>query len=260
MKNILWKHLGFEVEITGDGSPSLRLLKSQDSTPETHDEKPGESMHHSGGAASETELIYGKVIDEILVKINDPHFAVVGLGLGYIEICIARAALRDPTQTVSIQSFESVEDLRNLFLHYISGSEELHSSIKNTYDLMMSFLSSSLEEHEAIRNYLWKSYQDGRWVLSGALNSAEDLKGKNHGILYDAFSSKTTPHLWEEEFLKSFLEKGADGDCILSTYACRGSLKKALTATDFEVQVREGFMGKRNSTKGLRGLFKIEQN
>lgn len=254
MKNILWKHLGFEVEITGDGSPSLRLLKNENIQ---NDDKPGESMHHSGGAASETELIYGKVIDEVMVKINDPRFLVVGLGLGYIEICIARAALRDPTQVVSIQSFEVVEDLKNLFLHYLSGSEELHPAIKNTYDLMMSFLSSTYEEHQAIRTYLLKSYQEGRWVISGALNAATDVNSKMNGILYDAFSSKTTPHLWDETFLESFLKEAADENCLFSTYACRSSLKKALMATGFEVAVREGFMGKRNSTKGLRGLFKL---
>ena len=80
-----WQDIGFEVEITRDGSPSLHLIATVDPT------KPfGETMHHSGGAITETNLIYGIPIAEIFVKMNSPQFLIVGLGLGYIEMIIAR--------------------------------------------------------------------------------------------------------------------------------------------------------------------------
>ena len=84
----LWRDIGFEIEITGDGSPSLRLLESVDPAKDK-----GESMHHSGGACAETLLIYGQPIALTLQKVEKAHFLIVGLGLGYIELTIAREAL-----------------------------------------------------------------------------------------------------------------------------------------------------------------------
>ncbi|MNL45541.1 bifunctional tRNA (mnm(5)s(2)U34)-methyltransferase/FAD-dependent cmnm(5)s(2)U34 oxidoreductase [compost metagenome] len=91
--------------------------------------------------------------------------------------------------------------------------------------------------------------------IDGALNAGDCFDGDYSGILYDAFSSKTTPHLWEEEFLKSFFQCAA-ADAMVSTYACKATLKRALKDSGFEVIVREGFLGKRNSTLALRGQLR----
>ena len=71
-------------------------------------------------------------------------------------------------------------------------------------------------------------------------------------VLYDAFSSKSTPELWSEDFLSSFLD-GLGEDCVFTTYASTGALKRALKKIDFQIVPRKGFLGRRESTLAVRG-------
>lgn len=249
----IWKDIGFEIEITGDGSPSLRLLESIN--PEKY---RGESMHHSGGAWSETLLIYGNPIKMILEKVQNPRFLVVGLGLGYIEMTIAREALllgMSPEMVSLITSYESVPELREFFFKWLHGEQgDLSKEVWETYESALSYVvrGTNLVKKdilEFLKNH-FKNLGDIRTALSAEVK----LESKYHCILYDAFSSKTSPYLWDEGFLTRFLHEGSAEQSILSTYACRGSLKRALKNEGFEVFVREGFQGKRNSTLGVKNI------
>lgn len=256
----LWADLGFEVEITEDGSPSLRQLTSA-----VDAALKGESMHHSGGAAAETELIYGTPIRACFGPIPAPHFISVGLGLGYIELVIAREGLSrrlvNKSADFTLESWESVAPLREYFLEWLKG-QPLAVEISNVYDRVLSFI---LKEGGAItpqmlKNVLVQKFENGQWKLHGAL--AGELTGeippekKAHGILFDAFSAKTTPELWDEHFLKTYFLQATGADAFISTYASRTSLKTALRDAEFEILIRPGFKGKRNSTLAYKGMLK----
>lgn len=246
-----WSDIGFEIEITGDQSPSLRLLSSVDPTKDR-----GESMHHSGGACAETLLIYGEPIHKVLEKIEKPHFLIVGLGLGYIELVIAREALllgKSSSQVELITSYESVPELREFFFKWLHNQkEELHEEVWNTYESVLQHLTlGTFLKGEELKSFLRDHFKNLS-AIQEALHPDVTLISKYHGILYDAFSSKTSPFLWEEEFLVYLLHEGAANSCLLSTYACKGSLKRALRKEGFEVIIRDGFQGKRNSTLGVR--------
>lgn len=248
-----WQDIGFEIEITGDESPSLRLLSSVDPS-----KYRGESMHHSGGACAETNLIYGEPIRTVLKETQQPRFLVVGLGLGYIELSIAREALLaglKPEAVSLITSYESVPELREFFFLWIHNQGPLHPEVQKTYDDVLRFLLVGTDLTEvAVKNFLaehFKTVSD----LSGALHADISFSSQYECILYDAFSSKTSPFLWEEDFLNRMLAQTAAEKCLFSTYACRGSLKRSLKNLNFDVVVREGFQGKRNSTLGVRGSW-----
>lgn len=249
-----WQDIGFEIEITGDGSPSLRLLASVDPLKDK-----GESMHHSGGACAETNLIYGEPIAEILAKITKAKFLIVGLGLGYIEMVIAREALlakKSPQDIAAITSYESVPELREFFISWLQN-HDLHPEVKSTYDLVLEHVlkNSGISERDA-KAFLLSHFPSVN-AVRGALYPEIPLEDQYHCILYDAFSSKTSPFLWEEEFLNRILKEGSAENSVLATYACKGSLKRALKNQGFEVIVREGFQGKRNSTQGRRQFPKM---
>ncbi|MGZ3775725.1 MAG: MnmC family methyltransferase [Pseudobdellovibrionaceae bacterium] len=245
-----WSEIGFEIEVTDDQSPSLRLLTSIDPTKDR-----GESMHHSGGACTETLLIYGEPISKIQKKVVKPRFLIVGLGLGYIELVIARQALlqgKTATDVGLITSYESVPELKEYFFKWLYNKKnELHEEVWNTYEAVLkSVIAGTHLKKEDLTIFLqahFKSLSD----IQEALHAEVVLPSRYHCILYDAFSSKTSPFLWEEEFLVNLLNHGTARPCVLSTYACKGSLKRALKKQGFEVVVREGFKGKRNSTLGL---------
>lgn len=251
-----WADIGFEIEVTGDGSPSLRLLQSVDVTKDR-----GESMHHSGGACSETLLIYGEPIQRTLKNQSKPHFLIVGLGLGYIEMVIAREALllnKSFEDVGLITSYESVPELREFFIKWLyAQTEALAGEVYRTYDdVLASICKETALDPQAIKSFLRQHFLTES-DIEGALGADVELKSRYHCILYDAFSSKTSPHLWEEDFLNRFLQMGAAESCMLSTYACKGSLKRALKQQGFEVLLREGFQGKRNSTLGFKNLAEV---
>ena len=246
MTDMKWADIGFRVEITGDGSPSLRLLQSLQ---EQYAE--GEAMHHSGGACIETGLIYGTCIREVFAHTVNPDFIVVGLGLGYIEMFIAREALLLGQSVSSILSFESVPELRQYFWSWLYN-QALSPEIEKTYDHVAEcVLTGTAITKIQIKKYL-KPYFKSVNVIQGALEQNQNYVRTYHGILYDAFSSKTTPNLWEEIFLNNFLEKAADVNCSFATYACKGSLKRALKMQGFALNLQEGFKSKRNRTSASR--------
>ncbi|NUN06190.1 MAG: hypothetical protein HUU57_10555 [Bdellovibrio sp.] len=247
----LWKDIGFETEMTEDGSLSLRQLESVDPS-----KYKGESMHHSGGACAETLLIYGTPIREILQKVIRPNFLIVGLGMGYIEMTIAREALllgRRASDVGRITTYESLPELREYFYKWLHGYEnELSSEVRKTYNSVLGsvLLGTGLSEGDLL-DFL-RAHFTQLDDLQGALTEDFKFVNRYHGIMYDAFSSKTTPFLWGEDFLFKVLHEGAAETCWFSTYACRVSLKNALQRAHFAITVRPGFVGKRNSTLGVR--------
>ncbi|UOF02022.1 MnmC family methyltransferase [Bdellovibrio reynosensis] len=248
-----WADIGFEIEITRDESPSLRLLHSIDPN------KPyGESMHHSGGAATETFLIYGAPIKETLEKIQNPHFLVVGLGIGYIELVIAKEALllgRSSQDVGLITSYESLPELREYFHKWLQGrTTELHPEVVKTYEAVVAaVLADSNLKAQDLKNFVLNHFKSVDDIQTALLPDSKPLS-KYHCILYDAFSSKTTPHLWEEEFLTEFFKEGTAENALVSSYACRVSFKNALTRAGFNLVIRPGFMSKRNSTLGTKNF------
>lgn len=247
-----WSDIGFEVEFTGDGSPSLRLLKAVFA-----DAEKGESMHHSGGAAAETELIYGQVLRRCFQEIPQPHFLSVGLGLGYVELVAVRESLLKQNPHFTLESFELVPELRQWFLVWLQGGP-LSEEVQQVYDLVLKFVlhETPYLKPENLKELLLEKKENQQWSLQGALTESFVLARKSQGLLFDAFSAKTTPEIWTEEFLADFFARATDENAVVATYACRGSLKRALQQAGFEIEVRPGFQGKRNSTRAYKGIFK----
>lgn len=254
-----WKDFGFCEETTGDGSPTLRLLQT------SVGDKPPESMHHSGGAAAETEQIYGP-IGKLIFRQDfcrqgfSCRFLSVGLGLGYVEMMLARESLSAPNSTLELLlSFESQPDLRRLFLDWVFD-RRIPQPCQMTYDRVSHYVLKETPLTVAqIKKQLQSWFSLKQWHLDGKLEAKleearEHSQARFSGIFYDAFSAKTNEGLWSEVFLVEFLETFADEFCLLSTYACLGNLKRALNKQNFKMIRRKGFCGKRNSTFAYRGI------
>ncbi len=248
-KSQSWADKNYSIVKTEDGSPSLHWKLNA--------EAAGEMMHHRGGALAETEQIYGEVVRQAL-GLQARHFCSVGLGLGYNEMMIARDILRTntPISEIRVTSYESDPFLVESFLFFLKNPAVI-SEINSIYQNIINLMAPA--EIKQITELLLKLKEEGHWKISGAL-SAEVVAASMQSpsalydvVLYDAFSSKTSPELWNEEFLNLFLEKMMSQKCFFSTYACTGPLKRSLKAHGFEVILREGFHGKRNSTLGRRG-------
>lgn len=227
----------FVIELTGDGSPTLRLKISAS-------EKQAESMHHSGGAAAETLYIYSEPFKKTLsvIKHKNPSIGVVGLGLGYIELSIV--ALLSKAKLVS---FEKEQELVESFKSWAQGQEN------KTYDLICEKLNVD-------KSSVLKKLNSLDWHCEGELTSETKLNEPFNFVAYDAFSQFTDGPLWTDKFLDFFLTNLCAKDCVFATYACTGLLKRALIRNNFVFIKRRGFTGKRDATLALRGEFISHQH
>lgn len=244
----------FHVEWTADGSPTLRLK---------HGERP-ESMHHSKGAGSETLYIYGQAMDYIWSthKASDPMTVwSVGLGLGYNEILWVQRTQQlgfDPFHTTLI-SFEREPDLVKSFLDWVL--ERNTSESLKIYDQVFLSLQQSgkpILNLKKLKSTLQKMYEQKRWLIQQTLDQTwleqqpADIPAAEL-CLFDAFSQKTSPELWNEEFLNRFIKQAlSKKKCLWVTYACTGLLRRTLIQQGFEFTKKPGFEGKRDSTWAIR--------
>jgi hypothetical protein len=241
----------YEVLTTQDGSPSLRLWK---------DQQPPEAMHHLGGALSESIYIYGAAIEEALKRNSTGPLRVlsVGLGLGYNEFLTALYATLAGRE-FRILSFESEEALRTHFINWLqrTASDPEQGPFHSIYDSVLAHVARRFDfDPGKLKDLLAHAYVESAWNIEGDLTlhvgETQNSQTTWHCILYDAFSSGATPVLWQEEFLVKFLNRAAAADCVFTTYAATGALRRALTRVGFRAEKKPGFAGKRESTWAVR--------
>ena len=237
-----------------------------------------ESMHSLKGAFSETVYIYGTAIETCLKGLIEnstahsplpaPRIFSLGLGLGYVEILAAALILKTARefpgirQTAGGESFEIVPELRDWFGAWVLGNENSPSSstpVPENFQQAYEDILGRTAEQTAISapeilTQLREMILSERWKIRPALTTSTGFNQKFQCICFDAFSSKTSPDLWTEEFLTDFFNKVAADSCVLATYACTGALKRTLRSAGFELTIRQGFSSKRDSTFAVRGL------
>lgn len=226
----------FEILTTADGSPSLMP-------------KGSEPMHSSKGAFSETLYIYGHGIQQSYQLTDSTNTLSVGLGLGYNELLWASFCISKKINNSFLYSFESVPYLSNSFIKWLGDSP---NELTNTYDKILNLFSEEFKvEPEVIKAFL-KSQHNNNFFIHSSLTSTNNTSKKFNCIFYDAYSSSTSPDLWEEPFLLEFISNYTDSTCVLSTYAATSRLTKSLAQQGFQVKKRKGFGFKRESTFSIK--------
>ena len=238
--------------ITEDGSSTIRI---------------SETMHSLRGAFSETVYVYGTALehalsltegdgDPELQKAKPLEVLSLGLGLGYNEILTAALAerARPDVGFSRLVSLESDSNLTRFFTSWVVGDlKDVPSEFLAAYDDILERTAAHAEvKSDRIKRRLEAGLASGHFVPRGALSADTRFTSRFSCFLFDAFSSKTSPELWSEEFLTGFLAATSGEQAVFSTYACTGALKRALRASGFEVQIREGFSSKRDCTFATR--------
>jgi S-adenosyl-L-methionine-dependent methyltransferase len=239
----------FQFEPTEDGSPTARILTEGA-------DGPSEAMHSLRGAFSETVYIYGAALEKASQERFSPRVLSMGLGLGYVELLATAIALRD-SKAVEGESFEIVPELRDYFRAWLTEAGACPEDFKATYEEICRRTSHEIFKDDGarsseIRQALAGAVTGGQWRLREELTGVTEFEKQFGTICFDAFSSKSTPDLWTEDFLRAFLQKTAASAAVLSTYACTGALKRALKSEGFEIHIRQGFSSKRDSTFAFR--------
>ncbi|MEK6556053.1 MAG: MnmC family methyltransferase [Bdellovibrionota bacterium] len=246
---------------TADGSPSLLMGEKQ-----AFEMQAPEAMHNSAGALTESFYIYYENIRSAQEHHLRPSYLSVGLGLGYNEAIIACHALKENLNPLklSILSFERDAFIRENYVNWLlqdakkqktkkEGSEQ--NKAEDFWGPIFTEVLQVVAKHmkmdwKSAKHLLKSMYNEGSFKIENDMLTYDwaGNKRKFTSILFDAFSKKSTPDVWSEEFITRFLQSAADEKCILTTYAATGSLNRALRNNHFTLVDRKGFQGKREST------------
>lgn len=235
----------YKILNTEDGSPSMQILTN---------DKWCEPMHNLKGALSESFYVYYKAIEFSTNKDWPLRFLSIGLGLGYNELMIAAHLLKHPKPTdrpIYIESFEIIDELRSSFLEWLSGKEPQPQFIPlwTAYENICQLISKKmLLNNMAIKAKLLELFLNSQWVLRKKLDQYTTFSRNFSCILYDFYSSKTHPEVWNEKVIQSILNHSADDNCVLASYSATGNLNRALRNNGFILENFPGFSGKRDST------------
>jgi hypothetical protein len=178
--------------------------------------------------------------------------------MGYNEILTVLYFLKNKRDLTKLKLFSYEKDLflYDLFNQWIAQEDssvsdsifdQVYDGIQRATAHLLPLISKS-EVKQAMRWLL----EDKGWVQSGPVSNVSDFHGPFDVVFYDAFSAKTNDFLWTEEFLNDFFKSKLNPVFVFSTYACTGKLKRVAGLNNATFEKRDGFKGKRNSSRIIR--------
>jgi tRNA U34 5-methylaminomethyl-2-thiouridine-forming methyltransferase MnmC len=190
-------------------------------------------------------------VEQSFHNVQSPGFISVGLGLGYNEILIACEALQAEKTPTKILSYEKQQFLMTGFQDWLKGNE---TALTPTYNKILELFAKHYHlEASLVKSELLKFYELSILEFPGPLDANSSLSEQN-GILFDAFSRKTSESLWDEVFLFYFFNAASAKTCTVATYACTGALKRVLKNLNYVLDIRKGYGKKRQSLFAHRKL------
>lgn len=216
-----------EIKITNDGSTTIHL-------PELN-----ESYHSKHGAIQEAYHVF---IKNGLSLLKEKSVSVLEIGFGTglnAFITYLEAEKNDKIiDYVGVEAYPVLSD-EVLQMNYVS---ELNAESKTEIFKKMHQISWDEKHQISTDFYLTKRKQ---------LFQDIDDEATFDIIYFDAFGFTVQPELWSEEiFQKMYNALKPNG--ILTTYACRSSIKRAMISSGFSVQKLPGAPGKREMLWGQK--------
>lgn len=212
---------------TKDGSSSLLM------------EEWGETYHSIHGAIQEAKHVF---IQNGLSLFKEQSVAVLEIGFGtglnaFITLLEAEK-LQFDVDYIGVEAYPILAEEVKGLNYVIELNAERYSA---EFQLMHSC------EWE-IKNQITKNF-----ILTKRQQLFNDISDKNcfNLIYFDAFGFQYQPELWTVEIFKIMYDALRDGG-ILVTYACRGSIKRAMIEAGFTVEKLQGPPGKREMLRAFK--------
>lgn len=194
---------------------------------------PGLNEHYHSVHGAETESKHIFINAAFRSSTRDPvHILELGMGTG-LNVILTFLAARETERTVSYHAVEKYpldqEEVSQLTFGILNSSES-----RNTF---MEIHGSPWQQEISISKdfSLYKDRSDFR---------SFEPDGRYDVIYFDAFAPDVQPGLWTTDmFMKLFKCTSAGG--ILTTYSARGTVKRSMIATGYQVEKLPGPPGKR---------------
>lgn len=236
---------------------SISFLKTADGSDSLHRDDMGEGYHSTQGAVSEAMHVY--IRPNLLERIafdhaSSLHVFEMGFGTGLNALLTLLTADKEGVD-VSYSSVEMYPLSTDIYaaLNYaerccaIGGFQEYAAKASDWFFAL----------HEA---------QWGEWCritphfsikkIQGDISTLDFSSSSFDCVYYDAFAPQFQPNLWTAELFERLFE-AMRNNSILTTYCCKGDVKRALKMAGFQIEKIPGFANKREMLRAKKVWFKL---
>ena len=226
-----------ELVVTADGSHSLHF----------HD--VGESYHSVHGALLEAQHVYITPCFEAQAKnMQCVNVLEIGFGTGlntFLTLCKS-IEYKTKVNYTAVEAYPLPENIYSR-LNYPEVYKKLYD---NDLGLDLEFLFHDLHTAEWGREV--EITQGFRLTkIRGMVQEVALPANTFHCVYYDAFAPQYQPELWTADLFARIAATMCDG-ALLTTYCCKGDVKRALKANGLEINKLPGFANKREMLKAVK--------
>ena len=226
-----------ELVVTSDGSHSLRFPAV------------GEGYHSVHGAMSEAVHVYIAPCFEPQAKAN-PSVEVLEVGFGtglntFLTLCKSMEYGVAVNYT-AVETYPLVEELYSR-LNYPEVYKKLYGN-----DLGLDLEPLFLKLHTAEWGREVAVTPNFRLTkIRGMVQEVVLPANTFHCVYYDAFAPQYQPELWTADLFARIVAAMCDG-ALLTTYCCKGDVKRALKANGLKITKLPGFANKREMLSAVK--------
>lgn len=209
---------------TADGSHTIELLDS------------GEHYHSTEGAIAEARHVYiMPCLKKALEHFIDEPFMVFEMGFGtglnaLLTMIEAEQSSRRVVYT-TVEAFPLQETLYGK-LNYASQLSIPERQFRSLHEAPWNRVVEVTPFFSIMK------------IQANILEFSFPAEPTYHAVYYDAFAPQYQPELWNESVFKALKASLLDG-AILTTYCCKGDVKRALKASGFKIEKIPGYGKKR---------------
>ncbi len=218
-----------KVILTGDGSTTIQYVDLN------------EQYHSIHGAIAEAEHVYIQHGLHYLLKkqrLKELHLLEMGFGTGLNALL----TLKEAEKCKVVIHYEGIEGypLEKSITDQMNFSKIL--PIPEELFIAMHTLKWNKKQNITPFFSLYKNH-----ILFENINNSNcfDL------IYFDCFGARVQPELWTEIMFKK-MYNALKNQGILVTYAAKGSVRRAMLETGFEIEKLKGPPGKREMLRGIK--------
>lgn len=216
-----------EIITTSDGSTTIHLPDWD------------ENYHSKHGAIQEAKHVF---IENGLSLFQDKSIAILEIGFG--------TGLNAFITFLESKKLNIAADYVGVEAYPISSEEILSMNYVNELNAKSD---SKIFEQMHTSNWEEKTILSDTFCLTKRKQFFADIEdvAQFDLIYFDAFGFRVQPELWSLEiFQKMYVALKTNG--ILVTYACRGSIKRAMLECGFKVEKLPGAPGKREMLRAIK--------
>jgi len=213
--------------LTSDGSHTLFNAKT------------GEHYHSTFGAVTESEHIFIRAgLDALPAGKEQINILEIGLGTGLNALLAFRWAEKHNRQIdyFAVEAFPIEEQV---------VSELNYSDVLGVDARILPGIHGAKNKKVSLSDYFSIEVQHT------TLQEIHFPEERFHLVFFDAFSPDTQPEMWTEACFEKIAKAMKQGG-ILTTYSCKGTVKRALKATGFQIEKLPGPPGKREFLRALK--------